>query len=158
MKYQENSVKYHHRNMNCCQSVAIALYDIGEINAMQRDMIFKAAEGFGKGLGDTEGVCGALSGAILYNGLKNVYGSFENPVSKADTHKISTKIKNEFKDATGGCIFCKDILTNEEVLEKATKDKELKRLREELKLAGYENKNLVCDYCIKKAVEITEKY
>ena len=52
-----------HRNgFNCCQSVACVFAD--EVG-IDESLLYKMGEGFGAGMGTTQGVCGALSGAAM---------------------------------------------------------------------------------------------
>lgn len=52
---------------NCCQAVAAVLADQTGLDA---DTIRQIAAGFGAGIGNMEGTCGALSGAVIAAGLK----------------------------------------------------------------------------------------
>ena len=51
---------------NCCQSVVLALADQ---TALSEAQLLAAASGFGGGMGNREGTCGALVGAGIVAGL-----------------------------------------------------------------------------------------
>ncbi len=51
---------------NCCQAVALALADQ---TGLQEDALAQAASGFAVGMGNMEGSCGALVGAVMAAGL-----------------------------------------------------------------------------------------
>ena len=51
---------------NCCQAVALALADLTDLSEEQ---LLYAASGFGAGMGNMEGSCGAVIGAVLIAGL-----------------------------------------------------------------------------------------
>ena len=56
-----------HRNgYNCCQAVACTF---AEETGIDESILYKLGEGFGAGMGTTEGVCGAISGAAMIAGL-----------------------------------------------------------------------------------------
>ena len=80
------------------------------------------------------GVCGAVSAAILLNGLKNSTAHLERPDSKRDTHALSKMITQEFIEKNKS-IICKD-------------------------LKGVETKEVLrsCDGCIEDATKLIEKY
>ena len=52
---------------NCCQAVALALADQ---TCLDEQTMHQIAAGFGAGIGNMEGTCGALSGAVIVAGLK----------------------------------------------------------------------------------------
>lgn len=105
MSIREEAAKRHASGYNCAQAVACALADamgVDEVTA------FKAAEGFGLGMGGMESVCGAIAGAAMAAGFKNSCGDLENPTSKGATHKLSKAIVDGFKEKNGA-ILCKDL-------------------------------------------------
>ena len=62
MDKKELAIAYHDKKFNCCQAVACAF---AEEVGVSEEVLFKAGEGFGLGMGGMEGTCGALSGAIM---------------------------------------------------------------------------------------------
>lgn len=105
MDKKELAIALHDKKFNCCQSVACAF---AKEAGVDQEILFKAGEGFGLGMGGTECTCGALTGAILLAGFKNSDGNLDNPGTKADTYKLSKEMVNLFKEKTGG-IVCKDL-------------------------------------------------
>ena len=64
MDKKELAIAKHDIKFNCAQAVACAF---AEEVGVDEKVLFTAAEGFGLGMGGTEGTCGALSGAINAN-------------------------------------------------------------------------------------------
>ena len=64
-KAKENMMK---KGYSCSQAVACAFCD--EVGIDEKTM-FALTEGFGLGMGDMQGVCGAISGAAIIIGMKN---------------------------------------------------------------------------------------
>lgn len=105
MDKKEKAIALHDKKFNCCQSVACAF---AKEAGVAEEVLFKAGEGFGLGMGGMECTCGALTGAILLAGFKNSDGNLEDPGTKADTYKLSKEMVTLFKEKTGG-IICKDL-------------------------------------------------
>ncbi|MDR0844849.1 MAG: C-GCAxxG-C-C family protein [Tannerella sp.] len=88
-----------HGHCNCAQSVLCAF---AEDFGMNKGTALKIAGGFGAGMGRTQSVCGAVSGAIMAIGLK--YGD--------DTEITYKKVRDfirKFKEVTGATV-CMDLL------------------------------------------------
>ncbi len=130
MDKKELAIALHDKKFNCCQSVACAF---AEEAGVSEEVLFKAGEGFGLGMGCTECTCGALTGAILLAGFQNSDGNLDNPGTKADTYKLSKEMVTLFKEKTGGLI-CKD-------------------------LKGIETGTVLCSCpdCIRKGVEVVQE-
>ncbi len=120
----------HRKGFSCSQSVAVACADLVDV---PKEILFKATEGFGAGMGTGDGVCGALTGALLIAGLKNSTGNLAAPKSKASTMKISKAMMNSFREKCGALI-CR-----------------------ELKGAGTGKMICSCPDCIKHGVEVVEE-
>ena len=132
MDKQEMSTELHACGYNCAQSVACVFAD--EVN-VPKELLFRATEGFGAGAGTMEGICGALSAAIMIAGLKNSTANLEKPDSKASTMKISKQLMTNFKERVGS-ITCKVIKGN-----------------------NPENKVLCsCDDCIRNSVKLVNEF
>lgn len=95
----------HRRGFSCSQSVAVACADLVDV---PKEILFRAAEGFGAGMGTGDGVCGALTGGLLIAGLKNSSGNLDNPRSKSATMKISRAMLTTFRDKCGA-IICREL-------------------------------------------------
>lgn len=120
----------HNRGYNCCQAVACVFCD--EMG-LEEETVFKMAEGFGAGMADMQGTCGALSGAAMVIGSKNSTANLEKPNSKPATMKLTRELVAKFREKNGA-IICKD-------------------------LKGIETGNVLrsCQGCIKDAILLTEE-
>ncbi len=98
-----------HRNgFNCCQSVACAF---AEEVGVDESMLYRMGEGFGAGMGTTQGVCGALSGAAMLAGLVYSDGNTERAgMTKAKTTRAAGIMQKKFVERAKALI-CKDIKT-----------------------------------------------
>ena len=98
-----------HRNgFNCCQSVACVFAD--EVG-IDESLLYKMGEGFGAGMGTTQGVCGALSGAAMLAGLVHSDGNTEKAgLTKAKTTRTAGIMQKKFIEQAGALI-CKEIKT-----------------------------------------------
>jgi len=120
----------HRKGFSCAQSVAVACADMVDVS---EEILFKATEGFGAGMGTMDGVCGALTGGLLIAGLKNSTANFAAPKSKASTMKISKAMLTSFREKCGA-IICRD-------------------------LKGVDTGKMICSCpdCIKHGVEVVEE-
>lgn len=59
------ALEYKHKGYNCCQAVTAALADFTDLD---RERLTEISAGFGAGMGNMEGTCGALVGAVLIAG------------------------------------------------------------------------------------------
>jgi len=99
------ATEMHERGYNCAQSVACAFADKTELSPQ---VLFALKEGFGAGTGTTEGVCGALMGAVMLGSLKSSSRHLEKPDSKPATMKLSRTLMQAFKESAGA-LYCKDL-------------------------------------------------
>lgn len=105
MTKKEEAIALHDQKYNCAQAVACAFAK--EVN-VDMEILFKACEGFGLGMGGTCGTCGAVSGAVMLAGFKNSDGALDAPKTKADTYKLSKEITKRFEDKNKS-LTCKDL-------------------------------------------------
>lgn len=105
MNRKEQAIAYHDRKYNCAQAVACAFH---EELGVDEEILFKACEGFGLGMGGMCATCGAVSGAVMAAGFMNSDGELEDPKTKADTYKLSREIVNRFI-AKNGTAVCKEL-------------------------------------------------
>lgn len=103
MDTTEKAIILHNAGYNCCQAVACAF---AEKLGVDKEILFKIAEGFGLGMGDTKCTCGAVSGAVMLAGIKNSGGLSER--TKAATYKLSSKIVEDFI-AKNQSVICSEI-------------------------------------------------
>ena len=97
----QKALDNHNKNYKCCQSVACAYCDLLGIDEAT---MFKAGEAFGLGMGNMEGTCGAIAGAVLLAGFKNSSANLEKPNSKASTYKLSAAILKAFEEKNGATL------------------------------------------------------
>lgn len=104
MERKNKAIKYFRGDNNCAQSVLIAFSDITGLND---STAVKVASGFGGGIGKTQEICGALSGAVMVIGYK--YYDVKNPSESKNfiNNKIQTLLK-EFESIYGS-IKCRDL-------------------------------------------------
>ena len=124
----EKAVENHHKGYNCAQAVACVFADklgYGE------DVIFRFTEGFGGGMGGTQGVCGAVSGMVFVAGALKSFGVKKIPeTNKKASYDFARELMGKFQCKVGS-VICKEIKCN--------------KLRS-------------CDGCIEDAVKILEEY
>ena len=77
MTKKELATALHDKGYNCCQAVVCAFKD--ELG-IDEEILFKAGEGFGLGMGCMKGTCGAISGAVMVAGFKNKRGILRCPL------------------------------------------------------------------------------
>lgn len=105
MTRKELALAYHDKKFNCAQAVACSFAkDLG----VEEDVLFKACEGFGLGMGGMCATCGAVSGAVMAAGFQNSDGNLANPQTKADTYQLSRKIVEQFIEKNGSAV-CRDL-------------------------------------------------
>ena len=91
---------------NCCQAVAVALADQTGLDART---LWQAAAGFGGGIGNMEGTCGALSGAVIAAGLKTAgQGSVRHTrqINEAFKRMCGAVTCKTLKGLDGSGVFC----------------------------------------------------
>lgn len=104
----ELAVEKHAKGYNCCQAVACAFAD--ELG-VDESLLYRMCEGFGLGMGNTKGVCGAISGAAVVAGLKFSDGNIEAAgMTKAKTTKAAAKMQEKFTERAKA-LRCIDIKT-----------------------------------------------
>lgn len=101
----QETIKKHDKGYNCAQAVACTYCDLVGVD---EETMFKVTEGFGAGMGNMEGVCGAVSGACALAGMKNSTGNMIKPDSKGGTYKLSKAIQEAFR-AQNSSIICKEL-------------------------------------------------
>ncbi len=105
MDKKQYAIALHDKKFNCCQAVACAF---AEEAGVDEQVLFKAGEGFGFGMGCAKGTCGALSGAIMLAGFQNSDGNLEAPGTKASTYEISKKLFEAFEEKCGSTV-CREL-------------------------------------------------
>ena len=95
MTKKELAISLHDKKYNCAQSVACAF---AEEVGVDMEVLFKACEGFGLGMGGMEGTCGAISGAVMLASFLNSDGNLDNPATKVSTYQLSKQIVAAFAE------------------------------------------------------------
>ncbi|MCQ2554249.1 MAG: C-GCAxxG-C-C family protein [Clostridia bacterium] len=84
---------------NCAQAVVVPFSVVLGSDPVHT---FKMAEALGFGLGDGDGMCGALTGAAMMVGMKKSDGDIDNPGTKKMTYNTISLLKKEFTEKMGG--------------------------------------------------------
>ena len=128
MTKREKAVENHKKGYNCAQAVACVF---AEKLGYSEDEIFRLTEGFGAGMGATQGVCGAVSAMVFAAGAIKSFGVDKIPeTNKKESYTFARKLMETFESKVGS-IKCSEIKRN--------------CLRS-------------CDGCIEDAVEILEEF
>lgn len=93
------------KKFNCAQCVAVAAADLAGVD---EDVTFRAAEGFGGGMGSTTETCGAITGGVLLLGCAHSRG-MQDPTTKKATTEMSRQLVTRFRNMNGATI-CADLL------------------------------------------------
>ena len=128
MNRREKAVENHKNGCNCAQAVACVFADkLG----YSEDELFRLTEGFGGGMGATQGVCGAVSAMVLVAGAVKSFGIDKLPeTNKKESYTAARELMEKFEEKIGS-IVCGNI-----------KGEKLRS----------------CDGCIEDAVAILEEY
>ena len=105
MDKKELAIAYHDKKFNCCQAVACAF--ASEVGVSE-EVLFKAGEGFGLGMGGMNGTCGAISAAAVLAGLKDSTGDLELANSKAVSYKDARECIARFLEKNQS-VVCRDL-------------------------------------------------
>lgn len=105
MNRVEQALAYHKKGYNCSQAVACAFCD--KMN-LEEETVFKMMEGFGFGVGDSYGTCGAVTGMAAVMGMILSSGNLEAPDSKQATYAKVRELNAKFRDKNSSTI-CRDL-------------------------------------------------
>ena len=99
----EEKIRKHRESKSCSESTLMGLCETADYPMSQEDMS-RLACGFAGGMGGTfdEGTCGAVTGALMANGLLND----DNAIIKANAKEIFNTFKEEY-----GTVRC-DLITD----------------------------------------------
>ena len=98
----EQAITFHDKGYNCAQAVACSFC---EEFGVDREEMFKIAEGFGFGMGIMD-MCGALSGAFMLAGVKGSAGIEAPGTTKAQPYQQTREMANAFKEKNGTYLCC----------------------------------------------------
>ena len=116
-KILEEKIREYRKSKSCSESTLIGLCETADIDITQKEMT-KIACGFAGGMGGTfdEGTCGALTGALIANGLifddtseiksnaKELFNIFKNEYGTVRCDKIS-KNGTDKSPCVDCCVF-----------------------------------------------------
>lgn len=102
----EQAVARHQKGYNCAQAVICTYCDLFGIN---EDDAYRMSEAFGLGMG-VQGVCGALSGALMLAGLADSGGTGKPGETKGATYATARTLFAQFEERVGS-VGCKEIKT-----------------------------------------------
>ncbi len=100
-------VAYFKEGYNCSQSVALTFadwYDIPE------GLMARISASFGGGIGRMRETCGTASGMFMLAGLEEA-SEEANKEIKAKNYAVVQKLAADFKEATGGTMICRELLS-----------------------------------------------
>lgn len=101
----ERAVGLHHKGYNCAQAVVCAYADLF---GLDEKTAFSVSESFGAGMGGMQSTCGAVTGMLLLNGMKNSSGELAEKPTKAATYKIAKALTARFEEINTSSV-CKEI-------------------------------------------------
>ncbi len=101
----EQVIERHKKGYSCSQAVGCTYCDLV---GMDEATMFKVTEGFGIGMGNFSGTCGAVSAVGILAGLLNSNGDLEARNSKASTFKLMKGVMEEFQ-AMNGSVICHEL-------------------------------------------------
>ena len=101
----QKAIENHHKGYNCAQSLVCAYCDL---YGLDEKMAYRMAECFGSGMGNTQGVCGAVSGMLMLAGMANSDGTPGSKASRAGSYKTAGAMTTAFKDMNTSFI-CREL-------------------------------------------------
>ena len=111
MDRAEAAVAKYRNGCNCCQAVVCVFAD--EVG-VDEALLYRMGEGFGGGMGTAQGVCGAISGAVMLAGLVHSDGNTERAgQTKAKTTRTAGIMQRKFVEQAKA-LKCVDIKTGNE--------------------------------------------
>ena len=138
MKYSDKAVEYFETGCNCAQAVALAF---ASTVGTDEQTIKKAMAGFGAGIGRTDQVCGAVSGAVMIIGLKHATGPDKKELIYAKVKELTEKFK-----ATNKSISCTELIGCNMSLPEGLAEVKQKEIHKK-----------ICPKFVRDAAEILEK-
>ncbi len=106
MTRSERALLYFKDGFNCAQSVlAVFAHDL----KLPERTALMIASPFGAGMGRTQNVCGAVSGAIMVIGLRYGKGARDEDERREDAYARTARFLDLFKTAHGS-INCRELI------------------------------------------------
>lgn len=135
--------EYFEKGYNCAQSVVLAFADCVSVD---KESLAKISSSFGGGFGRLREVCGAFSGMSIIVGLILGYNE-TNGENKKEHYALIRSLAEEFKNANGGSIICRELLGETEKLSSENPSVRTKEY----------NAKRPCADIVKSATDILEK-
>lgn len=101
----EKALENHKKGYNCSQAVACAFCDK---MGLDEETVFKMMEGFGFGVGDSFGTCGAVSGMAAVMSMALSSGNLDSPDSKQKTYAKVRELNAKFRMKNNSTI-CREL-------------------------------------------------
>ena len=112
---EEIAVGKFREGYNCAQSV---LFSLKDRTGLSEDASLRIATGFGSGMGRTQHVCGAVSGAILALNLLYGRGKDEGKEKQEEVYSMIQTFIRAFEEGNG-TIECRELLDGCHLLSEA---------------------------------------
>ncbi|MCL1993431.1 MAG: C-GCAxxG-C-C family protein [Spirochaetes bacterium] len=106
MSKAEKAVEIFDQGNNCAQAVLLAY---AEDLALDKNLALSAAAGFGGGIGKSQGICGAASGAVMVLGFRSDFKEGDGRPKINSVYDKSAGFLEGFKK-TAGSVNCLEIL------------------------------------------------
>ncbi|MFA7672152.1 MAG: C-GCAxxG-C-C family protein [Sphaerochaetaceae bacterium] len=104
-KYVSRALMLSNSGYNCCQATLCCFKELLETEEIE---LYKLGEAFGRGMGNYEGICGAISGTLL--ALSSLFSNGNHyETSKENTYRIATNLIETFREKNGSTV-CKELL------------------------------------------------
>jgi len=136
------SVEIFNKGFNCAQAVLCS--HCGEYG-LSEAIAKKTSCGFGAGMGYTDNVCGAVTGALMLIGLKYGKSMESDNEAKEKTYKLVKEFTEYFKKEYGS-IKCTELIRYD-----LSKEEELLKARTSGVFTD------LCSLFVKRSVELVEK-
>ena len=101
----EKALAYHKKGYNCSQAVACTFC---ELMGLDESIVFQVMEGFGFGVSDSYGTCGAVTGMAAVAGKLLSTAHLDTPDSKQNTYAKVRELNHTFRQKNGSTI-CRDL-------------------------------------------------
>ena len=88
----------HHSGYNCAQAVLCSYSDKLGID---EETLFRLSEGFGAGMADMQGTCGAATGMYMIAGALGSSGAIEKGMTKGRTYQTVKGLTAAFDEKNG---------------------------------------------------------
>jgi C_GCAxxG_C_C family probable redox protein len=142
MKKSEKALELFGGGFNCAQAVAAAFAMAVAADATEDEKtILRAMSGFGAGIGRTDQVCGAVSGAVLIIGLKHAKGKESKELIYSKVKEFTERFKTKNGSLSCTALIGCNMSTPEGLAEAKQKDAH----------------NKTCPKFVRDAVEILEE-